>query len=50
MSYCGWMQFCDGHHLLKKYILENDDIIRIMDESSKALNRYNPILKLKGEN
>lgn len=46
MSYCGWVQFCNGHHLLKKYILENNRIIEIMDEASKALSIYNPILKL----
>ena len=46
MSYCGWIQFCNGHHLLRKYVLENDNIIGIMGESSKALNIHNPILKL----
>ncbi|MBC8522183.1 MAG: reverse transcriptase [Methanomicrobia archaeon] len=46
MSYCGWIQFCNGHHLLKKYILENDSIIEIMNEASKTLNTRNPILKL----
>ena len=46
MSYCGWIRFCDGHHLLKKYVLENNNIIEIMDEASKTLNITNPILKL----
>ena len=46
MSYCGWIKHCDGHHLLQKYILNNEHLIRIMDESSKALNINNPILKL----
>jgi len=46
MSYCGWIRFCDGHHLLKKYVLENNNIIEIMDKASKTLNITNPILKL----
>jgi retron-type reverse transcriptase len=46
MSYCGWIKHCDGHHLFKKHILENENIIAVMNESSKALNITNPILKL----
>lgn len=46
MSYCGWIRFCNGHHLLQKYVVENDNLIEIMVESSKALNINNPILKL----
>ena len=46
MSYYGWIQFCNGHHLLKKYILENDNLIEIMNEASKPLNITNPILNL----
>jgi len=46
MSYCGWIQFCNGYHLLQKYILENDNLIEIMNEASKTLNIYNPILKM----
>lgn len=46
MSYYGWIQFCNGHHLLNKYVLENDEIMKIMDEASKALYIANPINKL----
>ena len=46
MSYCGWIQFCNGRHLLQKYILENNALMEIMDESSKTLYIHNPILKL----
>ena len=47
MSYYGWIQFCNGHHLLKKYIFENDNIIEIMNEASKTLNITNLILQKK---
>lgn len=43
MSYCGWIKFCDGHHLLKTHILENESILEIMDGSSKILNINNPL-------
>jgi len=43
MSYCGWITFCDGCHLLKTYILENESILEIMDEASKTLNVKNPL-------
>lgn len=47
MSYCGWIQFCNCHHLLRKYILDNENIIVIMSEASKTLNISNPILNLQ---
>lgn len=46
MSYCGWIQHCDCHHLLQKYVLNNDELIEITDKSSKVLNITNPIMKL----
>jgi len=43
MSCCGWIKFCDGHHLLRIHILENESILEIIDESSKILNINNPL-------
>lgn len=37
MSYLGWIQFCNGHNLGRKYVTGNEKIIRIMNQSADKL-------------
>lgn len=43
MSYLGWIQHCNGYNLIKKYILEDKELLSIMDKASKQLGFDNPI-------
>ena len=49
MSYCGWIKFCDCHHLKEKYIVGNGEIVTIMEGAAEKLGIINPLLKLIGE-
>lgn len=49
MSFCGWIKFCDCHHLKEKYIVGNNKIIEIMESAARNLKITNPLLKLIGE-
>ncbi len=46
MSYVGWIKHCNGFNLIKKYILKDEKIMRILRRSSKKLNITNPISNL----
>ncbi|MDP2730318.1 MAG: reverse transcriptase/maturase family protein [Dehalococcoidales bacterium] len=43
MSYLGWIKHCDGHNLLLKYVLRNDNLLRAMDRASESLDIRNPL-------
>ena len=46
MSYCGWIKFCDCHHLEETYITGDEKIVAIMDEAAEEMEIQNPLLKL----
>jgi len=37
MSYLGWIRFCNGHNLERKYVTGNEKIVRIIDQSADEL-------------
>jgi hypothetical protein len=39
MSYSGWIKHADGHNLLKKYIINNTEILEILAKSERACKR-----------
>jgi hypothetical protein len=38
MSYLGWIGFCNGHNLQRKYVTENDTIQMILTHANEALH------------
>jgi len=38
MSYIGWIQFCSGYNLERKYVTENDKIQFILNNATEALH------------
>lgn len=46
MSYYGWMNFCNCHHLRERYIMRNKEIVTIMDEASEKEGITNPLLRI----
>jgi len=45
MARAGWIKHCNGHNFVKKYLLEDQDVIRILDEASECLGFANPLTK-----
>jgi hypothetical protein len=43
MSYCGWIDWCNGHNLLERYVLGNTRLLAIMDEAASTLGIDNPL-------
>lgn len=43
MSYVGWIQHCDGYNLLKKFIFEDETLMKLLDKSSSQLGFENPL-------
>jgi hypothetical protein len=37
MSYLGWIGFCNGYNLQRKYVTENDKIVTILNQSADEL-------------
>lgn len=37
MSYLGWVGFCNGYNLQKKYLINNDKIIYILNDAAEKL-------------
>jgi hypothetical protein len=38
MSYLGWIEFCNGYNLKRKYVLENDAIQSILTQAKEAID------------
>lgn len=47
MSYIGWVKHCNGYNLLKKHVLKNEQISKIMRETSERLEIENPLKGFK---
>jgi hypothetical protein len=38
MSYLGWIDFCNGYNLKRKYVTENDAIQSILTQAKETIN------------
>lgn len=38
MSYLGWIDFCNGYNLKRKYVIENDAIQSILIQAKEVIN------------
>jgi hypothetical protein len=45
MSYLGWLQHCDSHNLVEKYVYQNQNLLGIMDSASEDLGIKNPLFR-----
>ncbi|MFA5408099.1 MAG: reverse transcriptase/maturase family protein [Bacilli bacterium] len=45
MSYLGWLQHCDSHNLVEKYVYQNPKLVGIMDSASEDLGIKNPLFQ-----
>jgi retron-type reverse transcriptase len=46
MSYAGWLEHCNAHHLIQGYILQNPGLLAICDTAAADLGINNPVQKL----
>jgi len=45
MARVGWIKHCDGYNLVRKHLLNNQEIMGITDEASELLGFANPLRK-----
>ncbi len=50
MSSIGWLKHCDSYHLLKRLVLDNPKLLKIVQENSLKMNITNPLRRINNDN